>query len=423
MPEELKDLGPPLKEIERLKNELAMKQLQLNRLLNITQAINNNAKEAELFEMFTSFVGFEMQVSKFSLFIEAKDGSGMQCVAHSGLSKKVLANDVKEEDLKKYAGIQQTLQNNPHPYFSQFEFAVPVKHKDRHIAYAFVSGINQDLAKLQLITAVINVLAVAIENKRLFKSQLNQKRLEEEINLASAMQRTLVPEVLPSRTNYEFAQVYKPHLGEVGGDFYDCIEKGNKVVFCVADISGKGLAAALLMANALAILRSSAGNFDSLVEFVRDFNRSVYRITQGDKYLTMFYAEWEPDSRMLRFVNAGHVYPMLFREGEITELVSGSTVLGSFEDLPFIKMAEVHIPGDAILFAYTDGLTDVMNESGEMFNEDRLKAFVQKIGNLGLSAEAFNEALMTEINDFKGEDMPYTDDLTILTCKIQAAIN
>ena len=401
--------------LDAMERELNLKQLQINRLLNITQAINDNVSATGLYNMYNSFLSWEMGVKKMALYI--KNNEQWICASHIGLNEELLAEDITDK-LQSYQRLKNLDDDKDHPLISQFDIVIPVLHKQSPIAYTFIGGFteNEDMySKVQFITTITNVIAVAIENKRLFKRQLEQERLKREMELASEMQHMLIPSGLPKTKAYELASIYKPHLG-VGGDYFDFIEfNDGHFVFCIADISGKGVAAALLMANFQAnfhVLINQRAAFD---DFVRDLNQSLFRITMGEKFLTFFVAQFDQNTRVLTYVNAGHNPPVMVMEGQIYSLKEGCTILGSFKELPSVEVGQMTLPEEALIVTFTDGLTDIQNEKGTYFDEQQLQAFVKQ--RYHLSAQSFNDDLLKEIEQFKGEQR-YPDDFTVLTCKI-----
>ncbi|HQU60777.1 MAG TPA: PP2C family protein-serine/threonine phosphatase, partial [Saprospiraceae bacterium] len=196
----------------------------------------------------------------------------------------------------------------------------------------------------------------------------------------------------------------------------DFIEfEDGKIVFCVGDISGKGVAAALLMANFQANFHTLINKRTALDCFVRDLNNSVNLITQGERFITFFIAEYDTVTHSLHYVNAGHNPPVLVNEGELNLLNKGCTILGSFPDLQEVEVGHLTVDGEAIILAFTDGLTDLQNENSDFLNEEMLYTFVRN--NYKLSAAEFNRQLMSRLELFKGVKN-YPDDFTVLTCKI-----
>ena len=411
---DLTDIKKGISRLEALEKELNLKQLQINRLLGITQAINNNVSASGLFDMYQSFLSWEMGVKKMALYFPEE--KSWTCKASIGIESDLIRKDISSL-LPRFTQLSH-VQNLDHPLIREFDVVIPVLHKNTPLAYVFIGGFgeNDDMFnKVQLITAITNVVAVAIENKRLFKRQLEQERLRREMELAGEMQHLLIPSQLPKCAHYELASIYKPHLG-VGGDYFDFIELANdRFAFCIGDISGKGIAAALLMANFQAHFQSLIHERRSLAELVNALNQSVLRITHGDKFITFFVAEYDLRMQSLSYVNAGHNPPAMAMNGKIFRLDKGCTILGAFQELPRLEVGEIYIDDEALILSYTDGLTDIRNEEGEFMDEAYGYEFLLR--NHMLSASMFNEKLLEEIHLFKGaEDFP--DDFTVLTCKI-----
>jgi phosphoserine phosphatase RsbU/P len=398
---------------EDLERQLFLKQLQINRLLDITQAINNNVKADGLFEMYKSFLNWELGVRKMALFIEKNDD--WYCACSIGIENYFLNYDIKPSLISFGVAIKKLKGVTNDPFIEQFDMVIPVFHKDEAIAYAFVGEYESgDFSKIQLITTITNIVSVAIENKRLFKRQIEQARFNHEMSLASEMQRSLVPNVLPKEKLFEVAAVYQPHFG-VGGDYYDFFKyREDRYLLVVADIAGKGLAAALLMANFQANLHAIIRRTNSPEDFIEQVNKAVVRITKSDRYLTLFVCDLDIKTNRLRYINAGHIPPVLVIQDKVQYLSKGCTILGYFNELPSMEVGEVYLEEDALLCVFTDGITDVRDPEGSYFNEKILGEFA--ISNAQLSAKDFNEKLMSKIEKFKGDE-EFPDDITVLTCK------
>ena len=400
--------------IEKLQQELSLKQLQINSLLTITQAINDNVAAPELYNMYKSFIGWEMGIRRMALFFN-QEGI-WQCVTH--LQAEALA---EHEDigpvLKRFTKTQRITQKDSE-LLQGFDLIIPVYHKKNPIAFALVGGIRadaDDYTRIQFITTFTNIIAVAIENKRLFRKQIEQERFARDMELASSVQKMLIPDYTPKSNFFEMATVYKPHL-TVGGDYFDFIQYDEKrIAFCIADISGKGVSAAILMANFQAILQSLIYQYRDLETFVFALNQAVFRITRSDRFITLFIGELNLKNNTLQYINAGHFPPFLVQEGRVTRLDKGCTIIGAFENLPEINMGTVNLTHPGTIFACTDGLTDVMNELGDYFDDQQLLQILEKAGDYP-SAAALNDALVQEVDVFRGT-RAYPDDIAMLTCK------
>jgi phosphoserine phosphatase RsbU/P len=410
---ELLNIKKELSKYEQLERDLHLKQLQINSLLSITQAINNNVSATGLFEMYRNFLQLELNIKKMTFFVLQDDE--WQCTSHLGIKEEEITTDITAffKDFKRPTAIK----DNKNDLLRHFEVVIPVLHKDTPIAYTFLGGFDEKedrYNKIQFITAITNVIAVAIENKRLFKQQVEQASIKREMQLAKEMQLALVPQKMPKSKHFELSFIYEPHLS-VGGDYYDFIEFEDKIMFCVADISGKGLAAALLMSNLQANLRSLVRKRDTPQNFIKMLNKAIYNITNGEKYVTFFIAEYTPDTRKLRYINCGHVRPLLIEGEKITLLDKGGLFLGLFENLPSeIEIGEVEVAPNALIVAYTDGITDTKNEKGEFWSDEALTYFSSK--NSTASATEFKKNILKHLDTFKGRG-EFTDDLTLLAFK------
>jgi len=399
--------------LEKLEKELSLKELQIKSLLTITQAINDNVPADGLFNMYRSFLSWEMGIEKMILFI--RDTEDWMSATHINVEQ-----DYKEELIEECLKHKRlhTIKEDDHPYVRLFDIIIPVFHKNEPIAFAMIGGIKdkEDIYnKIQFITTITNIIAVAIENKRLFKKQIRQERINKELELAKEFQQMLIPENIPKGEKYDIDTYYKPHFN-VGGDYIDFMKfSEDKFAVVIADISGKGVAAALLMSNFQAMLQSLIFQYRDLETFVFALNQSVYRITKSDKFITFFIAEIDTAKREMHYINAGHYPPVLYNDGEMKELKTGSSVIGAFEKLPFINEEKIELKHDALLFCFTDGLVDIKNTEGDYFEEKYIINYINT--NKSLSAQLFNEKLIKEVEEFKGEE-EYVDDIAILTAKI-----
>ena len=239
--------------------------------------------------------------------------------------------------------------------------------------------------------------------------------MNKEIELAREVQSLLIPQSLPNLKNFELSSIYKPHFN-VGGDYYDCLRiDDERYLICLADISGKGVSAALLMSNLQANLRQLTKQFTTLEQLVTQLNESVFTLTGGDRFLTLFVAEIAPSKGNIHYINCGHISPLLYSDGIIHKLTTGSTVLGAFDTLPFIDHGFIKIQQAALLLIFTDGLTDLVNADQEYFEIEHIEKFVNE--HRLESATDFNRHLMAQLEKFKG-NQTFPDDITVLTCKI-----
>ena len=325
--------------LEKLEKELSLKELQIKSLLTITQAINDNVSGEGLFNMYRSFLSWELGITHMGLYIPSEENEEVwECATHINIDEDLIKSKEIITYLLEHKRLY-TIKDEDWEILKPFDIIIPVFHKDQPIAYSLIGGIKtkEDLYnKIQFITTITNIIAVAIENKRLFKRQIVQERLKKEIELASNVQKMLIPDELPKTEHYEISSIYKPHFN-IGGDYLDFIDfDRGRFIFCIADISGKGVAAALLMANFQAMIQSLVYQYRDLETFIFALNQTVHRVTKSDKFITFFIGEVNLNDRTLKYINAGHYPPVLFQNGKIKRLTSGCTVIGAFEKLPEI---------------------------------------------------------------------------------------
>jgi sigma-B regulation protein RsbU (phosphoserine phosphatase) len=399
--------------LEKLEKELSLKQLQIKSLLTITQAINDNIPAKGLFNMYKSFLSWEMAVSKMALYV--RNDEGWECASAINYQEKEI--DV-EQVLQPHRRLY-TIKATDQAPLSEFDILIPVFHKDSSIAYALIGGIREqeDLYnKIQFITTITNIIAVAIENKRLFKETIQRERLNKEMELASEVQKMLIPDELPKTDNFEMDSIYMPHFN-VGGDYFDYIKYGeDRYAVLIADISGKGVSAALLMANFQATIRSLISQYRDLQTFVIALNEAVLRITKGQRFITFFIAEVDMTSKEVRYVNCGHFPPVIYDGKELVLLDEGTSILGIVEDLGEVEEGLIRLENNATMMLFTDGLIDLQNEEGDYFTEDKIEDFIRK--HHALDSESYNRELLRELQNFKGTNA-FPDDIAILTCKLR----
>lgn len=412
-------MSQPLPRINQLERELHLRQLQVRRLLQITQAINNNVAAEDLFQMYRTFLGDELKVNEMALFVrDSDDEEWWRPATYLGPEAGTPADDVNYGPRLTVFKRPRMIDLPDDPLLHPYRHVVPVLHKERPLAYILIGSFTEKedmFERIQIITTITNVIAVAIENKRLFRRQLEQERLEADLELGARVQQMLIPSDLPTNDDYELSAIYRPKLG-VGGDYFDYREfDDGKLVFCIGDFTGKGVSAALLMANFQANFHTLIRKRTDLRGFVTEINESVFRITEGERFVTFFVAEYDRHTHRLRYVNAGHPPSVLVAEDTFELLDRGTTVLGSFEELPVLDVGEVVLPEQALIVSYTDGLTDLRSAAGENFEEEILYRFARR--QHYRSAREFNRNLIADLDEFRQRNA-YPDDLTILTCRI-----
>jgi len=251
----------------------------------------------------------------------------------------------------------------------------------------------------------------------LIEEQRERQRLENEVAIAREVQNELFPHSLPSVPGLELAAICRP-ARVVSGDYYDFIQiDRTRAAIALADISGKGIFAALLMASLQAALRSTA-TLDShfgAAELVSRLNRHLFKNTSDDRYATLFYALYDSDAKTLTYTNAGHLAPFFVSEGRVQALDQGGTVVGLFEDYPYAQCTIEVTPG-SLLVAFSDGLTEPESVYGEEFGVERLKAEVLRQRDMPVGTLA--ESLIAAAEQWSGTP-EQADDMTVVVARMR----
>jgi sigma-B regulation protein RsbU (phosphoserine phosphatase) len=393
------------------------KGLELKALLEITQAINENQSETVLVNIFKFTCLVHLDIKSLILYV-SKDDIFEQKISHGVKGKVPLALEASNVLDHKESGELQ-IQLNDEYTFEELETYLPVYHKDKMLAILFLKRKSAEVElDLDFTQALTNILVVALENKRFARKQLQQEVLNREVAIASQVQQMLFPATLPNTDELKATVTYYPH-SMVGGDYYDLIRKSEDVVyFCIADVSGKGIAAALLMSNFQAALRTLLRSDADFRVIIHQLNYTLIENTKGERFITFFLGEYNFKTKRLRFVNAGHNPPLLCRggSGETELLEAGTTILGAFDELPFLEIGERENLENFTVHLYTDGLTESMNPEEEEYGEERFLEYVNC--NLESNPEEFHRDFFEKMQAFT-QKVPLRDDLTLLSLRFR----
>ncbi|MEM6643391.1 MAG: PP2C family protein-serine/threonine phosphatase [Bacteroidota bacterium] len=382
--------------------------LQLNALLEVTQAVNNNLPEEDLLKIYRFSLLADLKVQKLALFTEEENV--WKCRAHFGTKVKMEQQVLPEQFLK-----LETEEKIKHKDFQEFDNVFPVRHKKKLLAVVFVSNSALEGNQNRFLNALTNIILVAIENKRLARKQVEQEAYKRELEIAKKVQNFLFPKELPKIERLQLEAFYLPHY-DVGGDYYDYLQiDQDRFMICIADVSGKGVPAALLMSNFQASLRSLVRQTQDLEEIVKELNITTYNSGNAENFITFFAGIYDFRSKRLEYINCGHNEILLQTDNRVDLLTEGTTVLGMINPLPFITSAHVEGLSAFSIFAYTDGLTETFNDDGEPFELDRLIALIQKENHDDLAK--LQATILDSLEDFKG-DQKFHDDITMLSCKV-----
>jgi len=267
--------------------------------------------------------------------------------------------------------------------------------------------------QIDLMRAVAAQAAAAIENARLLAETLESEALEKQVRMAADVQQRMIPQKPPVIAGIDLATVYVPCF-ELGGDFYDFFElPGGNLGLVMADVSGKGVPASLIMASVRAFLRAQVDNVYYLYEIMRRINLMLCRDTKPGEFVTLFYGVLDTQTRRFTYCNAGHPPPLVLRDGEVTELGSDNLVLGVDPDENYKQSFIEMRTGDTLLM-FTDGLADAMDFQQKRFGRQRVaEAFAKG----GATADAVAQGILWEMRRFVGLTKR-VDDVTLVVVRL-----
>jgi sigma-B regulation protein RsbU (phosphoserine phosphatase) len=363
---------------ERLK----ISKFKLDSLLDITLSINANLPTEDLLAKYEFILRNNLGIGKILIF---KHSGTWECLLNGGFPKHYETIDVESRLL----GICEIFFGAPDLGFEGVDIIVPVYNNNVILAFVFIGDIEEEgegmspvLKHLNFIQTISSIIIVAIENIRLFNESLRQEALKKELELAAKMQKMLIPDNshMPKNPKIIVTGFYYPHY-EVGGDYYDCIRLSEtKTGFCIADVSGKGISAAMLMSNFQASLRALFTYDIELEVLVKKLNSIVVVNAAGEKFITLFVARYDHKSRVLEYINAAHNPPVLYNTatGETLHLTTSCVGIGMLDEIPSVKKSEILVKDFSKIVCYTDGLSELKYPNGK---EIGTKEIIRHIAN------------------------------------------
>jgi sigma-B regulation protein RsbU (phosphoserine phosphatase) len=353
------------------KKRLRLYKDRLNILLDIAQTINQDHTVDDLLAEFEILLREELEVGTILVFTNS-DGKWKNLLI-SGVSASEVDKVDVERDLLQFKSIENITLAPPAP-LQGFDAVIPLFHRYRAIGYVLIGdieeeqqGISPTIKHLKLIQIISNLIIVFIENKRMQEAVIEQEALKKEMEVASRIQTQLIPgaDELPKHRKLSLHYFYHPHWG-VGGDYYDIISLSrNTIGFCVADVSGKGIAAALLMSNFQAVIRTLFTSGINLRKLIHQLNARVNSSANNEKFITMFIGKYNLRNRRFTYVNAGHLPPLLFdpKKSQLSSLDKGCIGLGMLDVIPSVEVGKITIPKNAKMMAFTDGLIELERDN------------------------------------------------------------
>jgi len=398
-------------------SRLQLSNFKLNALLQITLAINENIPVDQLLEKFRSILCDDLNIGKVLMF---SYNQKWRRILMSGTNRAVADGIRVENDLQYYKQITN-LTASLNPNLAQFDTIIPVYHHERPIAYVIIGDIEEERAgmsptikHLYFIQTLANIIMVAIENRNLFNENVRQEAMKKELELASRMQTMLIPNPasLPNNEYLQVSAYYLPHF-DVGGDYYDWIKMNDQeFCFCIADVSGKGISAALLMSNFQANLRALTSAKMPITEIVNKLNRKVIENVNGEKFITMFIGFYNIETRKLTYINAGHNPPIYFdaEKRQVQQLTQGCMGIGMLDEIPRINTGELEVSKRSKLICFTDGTVEIENAQHQAFGIEPIEQLIVKDEDI----DRLIDSLINALDRHKAPNGDFFDDITLL---------
>ena len=409
------------KQNEVLKHKIELKDIKLNSILEITTAINENLPVENILDIYSFVLKEQLGFKKFVILHQTDNQ--WSCILKKGLKTKIVVNQLIQE-LNRFTDITIVDSSN-NALLDNFDAIIPVIHHEKPLAYVLVSRIETKTDKkikddhlyLSFIQTLSNIVSVAIENKSILKKSLAQEAIKKELEVAREMQKLLFPDFsnLPSNFKMDISAKFIPRHA-IGGDYYDFIPLGDdEYIFCIADVSGKGITAALLMANFQATVRTlfRYQRFE-MAFLMEELNKKVMKSAKGEKFITFFIGHYNAFTREMKYINAGHNQPFILHGNSSKLLDIGCIGLGMMDEIPNIEVGKINIDPKSTLIMYTDGVVEQENAKGKQFGLKRLIREVKAFSTLSMAD--MNYTIFSKLDEWK-EDLNYTDDTAILAVR------
>ncbi|GAA4380403.1 PP2C family protein-serine/threonine phosphatase [Hymenobacter koreensis] len=406
---------------------LKLKERELAALLEITQAVNGEPNDENLYKIFQFTLLGQLGVRQLAVYVE-EEGHQWRCATAFGPKMPEFQAHQLPERIQRFppehpASVADLELGKP---WQVFETVMPAYEGDQLLGLVFIGELNQnytssDEARREAVTfidSLSQILLGAVASRRLVRQQVQAAAVRKEIEIAQEVQAMLFPGKLPNNDAVVVHATYIPHTA-VGGDFYDVVEiDKNRFLFCAADVSGKGVGASLLMSNFQAGLRTLLRQPVDLATVVQELNHLIFRNSGGDRFITAFFGIYNRATRHLQYVNAGHNDPLLLPDhGPVQLLKTGAIMLGVMDELPLLQVGELTVPPRTMLLTYTDGLTEVFNEAGDEYGEEGVLQALHEMRYVPLPK--LHDSLLQRIEQFNAKGNYFADDITILSCRFK----
>ncbi len=407
-------------ELRDTNRKLDYKVQELHTLFDLSKAFNASIDRDQIKRLFRYTLLGQLFIRRFFMIIRRK-GKPV-AVTQNGLGAELDNQQMNALfSLKKSIVTVDDTVRDQFPFLEEMKIHLILNLSNMDTEPAIIglgkraNGKDFEPSDFNFLISLGNLVLISIQNSWLLEDQIEKERMEEELQIARSIQQRLFPDQPPNVPGLQIAAKNVPSY-EVGGDYYDLIgdDDGN-VTMAIADVTGKGVPASLLMANLQSVLHILQPFDIGLVKATGQINALIHQNTPSDKFISFFWGRFDSKKRSLSYVNAGHNPPILLRrEGEPVRLSEGGVLLGAMPTLAPYTQEEVSLQNGDLLVMYTDGVTEAMNEKGEEFDEFRL---IQSVaGRRDQNPEDILDGIISDVIRFCDDQI--SDDLTLIICKV-----
>jgi sigma-B regulation protein RsbU (phosphoserine phosphatase) len=409
-----------LNELKKVNRVLDTRVHRLNSLFELSKEFGLLSENAGVAKLLVYSVIGQFLVSRFAVVLSA---NGINRVLESKFPESELLealDDLDIQSIETSLNKEEIADSNCKLEKLKIELIVPMQlqgeTKGLILLGKRVNNSEYTEDDIEFIYSVGSLAIISLENRRLFSEALEKQKMEEELEIARDIQNNLLPHSLPSYPRFDIT-AYNIASKQVGGDFYDVIPLDDKS-FCIAiaDVSGKGVPAALLTANLQAFLKILCKSGMFLSEATAIINDLVTENTMDGKFITFFWGVLNDQDLTMNYVNAGHNPPLLIRNKKIIKLDKGGIILGVMKTFTPYESPTISLEKDDLIVLFTDGITEAMNVAGQEYSDEKLEELVIKYSDLNASEVC--EIIKNSVQEHAAGTIQ-SDDITLLIVKVK----
>ncbi len=418
-------------EVSRLNQNLNNKIQQLKSLFELSKEFNSNFvnKQSILKLLSYSLLG-NFGIKDFAIISRNQEGNFYLLWDNKNLDisqfdpEKIYPKGKTSADYKKPMKVEPDNKDEfmNYLYKKNFELVIPAVIKNEvDNVICLGKKLNKSPytdADIEFLQSIVNLSFISVQNSILFQEYIDKQKIEDELKIAREIQLALLPNQIPEVKGYELSGINIPAL-QVGGDYYDLIKlTDHQTAIVIADVSGKGTPASLLMANIQSAVHSylklfGKDTFD-IAKVTENINELIFENTSPEKFITFFWGILDSEKDHFEFINAGHNPPVMLKKDKFVYLSEGGFMIGILNQDINYEVGRIGIERGDIVVLYTDGVTEAMNKSGEEFGEKRLTTILEE--NRNRSSEEILVSIKNSLADFTKGTSQY-DDITLIVLK------